>query len=171
MRAAFHTSVAVLALLTIPIAASAADLSVKARPAPPPLPPPFSWTGFYIGGNLGGAWVHSNVTDRLFGLSFNNGNNRGVFIGGGQTGFNYQFTNFVVGVEGDFDWSFRVLELSRLPPMTSGSRRRLPGLAGRLITGSSMARPVVVGSAATASPSPMSRPAHRSAPTTIPAGW
>ena len=105
MRAAFHTSVAVLALLTIPIAASAADLSVKARPAPPPpLPPPFSWTGFYIGGNLGGAWVHSNVTDRLFGLSFNNGNNRGVFIGGGQTGFNYQFTNFVVGVEGDFDW-------------------------------------------------------------------
>jgi outer membrane immunogenic protein len=104
MRAAFHTSVAVLALLTFPMAASAADLRVKAPPAPP-LPPPFSWTGFYIGGNIGGAWAHGNVTDRLFGLNFNNGSNNGTFIGGGQVGGNYQFSNYVIGVEGDFDWA------------------------------------------------------------------
>src|ERR1700736_95919 len=106
MRPAFHASVALLALLTIPMAAGAADL--KPRPPPPaapPPPPPFSWTGFYIGGNLGGAWLHGNITDRVFGLNFNNGNNNAVFIGGGQVGLNYQFSNFVIGVEGDFDWA------------------------------------------------------------------
>ena len=34
--------------------ANAADLPVKARPLPPP--PVFSWTGFYIGAHVGGAW-------------------------------------------------------------------------------------------------------------------
>jgi outer membrane immunogenic protein len=34
-----------------------------------------------------------------------NGNNNGVFIGGGQVGFNYQFSNCVIGTEGDFDWA------------------------------------------------------------------
>jgi outer membrane immunogenic protein len=108
MRAAFHTSVALLALLTIPITANAADL--KPAPAPvytkaPMMPPPFSWTGFYIGGNVGGAWANNNVTDSLFGLNFSGGNNNAVFLGGGQIGGNYQFSNFVVGVEGSFDWA------------------------------------------------------------------
>ena len=35
-------------------AAFAADMAVKARPAPPA--PIFSWTGFYIGAHAGGAW-------------------------------------------------------------------------------------------------------------------
>jgi outer membrane immunogenic protein len=104
MRATFHTSVALLALLTIPMATSAADL----KPAPvytkaPMVPPVFSWTGFYIGGNLGGAWANTRITDNL-GMSFSNGNN-GVFVGGGQVGFNYQLGNAVFGVEGDFDWA------------------------------------------------------------------
>jgi outer membrane immunogenic protein len=81
---------------------NAADLHVKAKP-PAPVPPPFSWTGFYIGGNLGGAWFKNDVTDSFFGLNFNNGNNNGVFIGGGQVGFNYQVSNLVWGVEWHFD--------------------------------------------------------------------
>ena len=105
MRAAFNTGVALLALLTTPMAASAADLS----PAPvytkaPMMAPVFSWTGFYIGGNLGGAWANTTITDSLFGLNFSNGNN-GVFVGGGQVGFNYQVSSVVFGVEGDFDWA------------------------------------------------------------------
>src|SRR5437588_6996324 len=104
MRTVLYTSLAVLALLTSPMTASAADLHVKAAP-PAPLPPPFSWSGFYIGGNLGGAWSHRDMHDSLFGLNFDNGNNNGVFIAGGQAGFNYQFSNFVIGVEGDFDWA------------------------------------------------------------------
>jgi outer membrane immunogenic protein len=80
----------------------AADLPVKA-PMPAPLPP-FSWTGFYIGGNIGGAWAHRDVTDTLRGLNFS-ATSDGVFIGGTQVGFNYQMGGFVLGVEGDFDWA------------------------------------------------------------------
>jgi outer membrane immunogenic protein len=81
--------------------AGAADLPV--RVPPPPLVPGFSWTGFYIGANIGGAWAHDNLTDTLFLTNFN-GNNE-VFIGGGQIGGNYQIGGFVIGGEWDFDWA------------------------------------------------------------------
>ena len=90
------------AMLLSPLAAHAADLPVRA-PLPPPVPV-FSWTGFYIGANIGGAWAHTNWTDTLFLTNFNNGNNS-VFIGGGQIGGNYQIGNFVIGGEWDFDWA------------------------------------------------------------------
>ena len=96
-----------LALLIAPVAVNAADmeLPVKAWKAPSGVMAPlFNWTGFYIGGNLGGGWAHRNWTDRL-GVDFNNGNSNGRFIGGGQVGFNYQFDTFVFGIEGDFDWA------------------------------------------------------------------
>jgi outer membrane immunogenic protein len=67
-------------------------------------PPPFSWTGFYVGGNIGGAWSHSTITDNLTGASLSTGNVSG-FIGGGQLGYNFQTGNFVFGVEGTFEWS------------------------------------------------------------------
>src|SRR6516165_7204156 len=83
--------------------ASAADMG---RPPPPAyVPPPapvFSWTGFFIGGNLGVAWTQGNVSDS-FGNSFSN-SQKAVFAGGGQVGANYQFNWLVVGVEADFDW-------------------------------------------------------------------
>jgi outer membrane immunogenic protein len=87
--------------------ASAADLPVRPAPAAAPVYAPiiFSWTGFYIGGNIGGAWDRGSVNDTLFGLSFSNSSNNGVFIGGGQVGANYQMGSFVLGVEGDFDWA------------------------------------------------------------------
>jgi outer membrane immunogenic protein len=107
MSKLFHTAAAAAALLALSMAANAAE--VGARPpvyAPPPIyvAPPFSWTGFYLGANIGGTWGRRNVTDSLFGLSLSNSvDNNGAFIGGGQLGFNYQFGNFVLGIEGDFD--------------------------------------------------------------------
>ena len=89
------------AMLLSPLAAHSADLAVKAPP-PPPVPL-FSWTGFYIGANIGGAWADNNWTDSLFLTNFTN--NRSVFIGGGQIGGNYQIGNFVIGGEWDFDWA------------------------------------------------------------------
>src|SRR5258708_35878658 len=85
--------------------ANAADVPPYARPVVPPVyvPPPFSWTGFYLGANLGGAWGQRNLTDTLLGLSLSNLNDKGAFIGGCQLGFNYQLGNFVLGVEGGFD--------------------------------------------------------------------
>jgi outer membrane immunogenic protein len=102
MRTVFVVNVTLVALLTIPMAARAADMHVKA-PRPAPMPPPFSWTGFYIGGNVGAAFRQRNVNDDRFDMDFDRENNA-VFIGGGQIGVNYQFGNsVVVGFEGDFD--------------------------------------------------------------------
>jgi outer membrane immunogenic protein len=92
----------VTALLAGVVSASAADLPAG-TPPPPVLAPTFSWTGFYLGGNLGGAWVQNNWTDSVYALDFNSSNGR--FIGGGQLGFNYQLGSVVWGVEGEFDWA------------------------------------------------------------------
>src|SRR5258705_3374165 len=62
--------------------ALAADLPARARPAPVAPIPVFSWTGFYIGANIGGAWSNSTLTDNVTGASFST-NNSG-FIGGWQ---------------------------------------------------------------------------------------
>jgi outer membrane immunogenic protein len=89
------------------LSAAAADLPV--RPAPAPVAPvtyaprPYNWSGFYIGGNIGGGFADSSWSD-----PFTGGHNRfdkDGFIGGGQIGANAQFNWLVVGVEGDFDWT------------------------------------------------------------------
>src|SRR5262245_3628339 len=102
MRKLFYTTAALSVLLATLMAANAAEVPPYARPVIY-LPPPFTWTGFYIGPNLGGAWSQRNLTDTLLGLSLSNINDKGAFIGGGQLGFNYQFGNFVLGIEADFD--------------------------------------------------------------------
>ena len=100
----FWASIVGLAALGMASSASAADLAVKAAPMPPPLPV-FSWTGFYVGANIGGAWAHDGWHDTLFLTNFNNNAGNGVFIGGGQIGGNYQIGQFVIGGEWDFDWA------------------------------------------------------------------
>jgi opacity protein-like surface antigen len=68
--------------------ASAADLY-----APPMayLPPPFSWTGLYLGANLGGGWASGSLNDNFTGASVGTGSS-GV-VGGGKLGYNYQVGN------------------------------------------------------------------------------
>jgi outer membrane immunogenic protein len=91
------------AMLLSPLTAHSADLPVK---APPPPAPVFTWTGIYVGANIGGAWSDTGWTDALFPANFNAyPNDSAVFIGGGQFGGNYQIGNFVVGGEWDFDWA------------------------------------------------------------------
>jgi outer membrane immunogenic protein len=97
---------------------------------PPPPPPPL-WTGFYVGLNIGGGWDANggssgysayydpnyqigapiytigrpivNQGNNLFFLP--NGNtvgNQGGVVGGAQAGYNFQFNQFVIGAETDF---------------------------------------------------------------------
>jgi outer membrane immunogenic protein len=88
-------------LLATAIAAHGADL--PERPVQPYVPPAFNWTGFYVGGNLGGARVQRDWSDSAFGISFD-GRVKNGFIGGGQIGGNFQMGNIVLGGEGDFDY-------------------------------------------------------------------
>ena len=106
----FTAAVAISALLGIN-AASAADLA--ARPyskAPVYSPPVASWTGCYIGGNVGGGWTHINSGGVAFAgvpnpfIDYGSQNGSSV-IGGGQIGCDYQFaSNWVVGIQGQGDF-------------------------------------------------------------------
>ncbi len=84
---------------------SAADLGRRIpSPAPayvPPAPPPYLWTGCYVGGNVGGAWAHVDVTDVDTGATAS-GSNSG-FAGGGQIGCDYQAGAWVFGFRDMFD--------------------------------------------------------------------
>jgi outer membrane immunogenic protein len=83
-------------------AALAADMPLKA----PPMAPPFSWNGCYVGLNAGGASVNVGQQITIPGvISIDNGGRQGSFIGGGQVGCNWQFDpQWVVGIEGDVDY-------------------------------------------------------------------
>ena len=99
-------SLTLLALATIGLAASqasAADLPRKAPVYVPPAPPPITWTGCYIGGNVGGIFGRRSA-DFAFG-SLDSDNNSG-FAGGGQIGCDYQFAGgWVLGFRNMFDGS------------------------------------------------------------------
>jgi outer membrane immunogenic protein len=84
-------------LAGVATSAFASDLPTsKAPPVPvPAYAPAFSWTGFYIGVN-GGYGTGINGGDF--------GNPSGGLVGG-TVGYNYQISQFVLGVEGDWDWA------------------------------------------------------------------
>jgi outer membrane immunogenic protein len=95
---------AVLAGLGAMQCARAADVGAgppdyQKAPVPAYVAP--NWTGFYIGGHLGGAFSSDN---NFSGLATGN-NANGRFLGGVQVGTNWQFaTNWVLGAEGQFSW-------------------------------------------------------------------
>jgi outer membrane immunogenic protein len=106
--------------------AFAADLAPAPGPAPiytkaPLLAPQWSWTGFYIGGNAGYAWGHSDLDTVAGGPTFAPGYfastsfgpvdaaGQGTlkphsFVGGGQVGYNWQAGHLVAGLEADYDY-------------------------------------------------------------------
>jgi outer membrane immunogenic protein len=87
----------------------AADLPLQ---APPPSAPVFSWTGVYIGGQIGYGWGEDSGNVSLQGplgaLAFpatstsTSTQTQGV-IGGGHIGYNWQINQFVLGLEGQVD--------------------------------------------------------------------
>ncbi|WP_051335494.1 outer membrane beta-barrel protein [Methylocapsa acidiphila] len=90
--------------------------------APPPRPicrlapptPIFTWTGVYLGGQVGYAWTngHSAIDsvayDNLGNAYYNSfypQSNAGGVIGGAHVGYNLQINQWVLGLEGDVDGS------------------------------------------------------------------
>src|SRR6267154_3065236 len=87
-----------VAVVALGAAAPAMAADLAARPytkAPAYAAPIYNWTGFYIGGHVGGAFAGNNS---LIG-------NDGRFLGGVQGGFDYQFAqSWVFGVEAQYSW-------------------------------------------------------------------
>ncbi|MEA2982157.1 MAG: outer rane immunogenic protein, partial [Alphaproteobacteria bacterium] len=95
--------VAAVAMLTVPFAAQAADVPIKApyyKGAPRSVVSYYNWTGFYAGLNAGygmgtSTWTYPPGTrpkpkGGMFGVT---------------AGYNWQAGAIVYGVEGDYDWS------------------------------------------------------------------
>jgi outer membrane immunogenic protein len=96
------------AACVIGLSAQAADLPTRVEPvAPIPYVPAFSWTGFYLGGELG--WMQSDprytAGALLLGTPFaiSSSSSKNGLSYGGLAGYNYQMGNLVLGIEGDFE--------------------------------------------------------------------
>jgi outer membrane immunogenic protein len=110
MRQYFRWAIALIISVGGLGAASAADMAVKARPAPVVLP--YNWTGCYVG--LSGGAKGISASDTVFipaatGLAgptpasslYLGRADAETWLGGGQIGCNYQSGSWVFGVEGD----------------------------------------------------------------------
>ncbi len=80
--------------------ANAADAIVE-EPAPVVVAPVFSWSGAYIGGQVGYGWAKSKASGDLVGSVSPDG-----FLGGLYAGYNFETGNgFVLGVDGDVTYN------------------------------------------------------------------
>jgi outer membrane immunogenic protein len=105
MRTKLLCGVAALAIVTgIAGPGIAADLPTKAAPAPAPAYIPTNWAGFYLGGHLGYGWSKVSGDESAFGqlpdLKINGG------VAGVHAGYNWQFNQWVLGLEGDISGTF-----------------------------------------------------------------
>jgi outer membrane immunogenic protein len=110
--------------LVLATVASAADLPPPIYAKAPISAATWSWTGFYIGANVGGGFGRDTdtVTAALPGIGTATGkarsNTSGV-IGGGQIGYNWQIGKIVLGLEADIDGSGQKSSGTIFCPMAS----------------------------------------------------
>jgi outer membrane immunogenic protein len=99
--------------------ASAADLPRKAPVYTPPPPPPITWTGCYIGANVGGVFSSGDATFNGVEVSRSNSG----FAGGGQIGCDYQFagSGWVIGFRNMFDGTSLHRDRAFFDPVTTFS--------------------------------------------------
>src|SRR5215210_4574772 len=95
---------ALVAFAALTAAAPALGADLGARPsynkAPIYAAPLYNWTGFYLGGHLGGAFSGSND----FGSTVLS-ESTARLLGGVQAGLDWQFApNWVLGTEGQYSW-------------------------------------------------------------------
>ena len=123
MRLIPIVAIALASLIISTQIGAAADLPTKAPPLAPVAAP--TWTGFYVGLNAGYMWANRDVSSAgtpgpcdptligctstpnystlsAIGSTFSVPVDLKGFIGGGQIGYNWQFTNWVAGLEADF---------------------------------------------------------------------
>jgi outer membrane immunogenic protein len=97
--------------LALAIPALAGPLPQEKNISPIAPAPECTWTGFYIGLNVGATDYYSRITDEgdfFTGSTWDR--DTGAFIGGGQIGYNYQWNQLVFGVEADASGSTAEIE-------------------------------------------------------------
>ena len=110
--------------------APAADLGARYSGAPAYAAPLYTWTGFYIGAHLGGAFS-GNYNFSGPALTDNNAH----FMGGLQAGTDWQFAgNWVVGAEGQYSWLSRNNAIAVFPGgyVYGNDQRGLGSITARL---------------------------------------
>lgn len=95
---------ATVSLVALTAAAPALAADLGARPyyskTPSYVAPVYNWTGFYIGGHVGGAFSGSGNFNNLVLSDYS-----ARLLGGVQAGADYQFAaNWVAGIEGQYSW-------------------------------------------------------------------
>ncbi len=121
------------AALSLASSAFAADLPSRQPPPPVYVPPPlFTWTGVYIGGQIGYGWGKAITSIPGTGYSISS-SPEGV-VGGAHVGYNYQVNQIVFGLEGDVDGSsisksvydpFRTVSFGTRVPVEGSIRGRV----------------------------------------------
>ena len=125
------------------VTATAADLPARTYTKAPPPPPAYSWTGCYLGGNVGWGWGNEtgdrgalnagNATlNAGIGVPVSLGTGSSGAIGGAQIGCNYQTGAFVFGVETDIQGSGIGGSSTVLSPSIGGSDPTTATGTGRL---------------------------------------
>ncbi|MPZ58227.1 MAG: outer membrane beta-barrel protein [Rhizobiales bacterium] len=114
MKRNLVSAVAIAAAMVMGGVAEAADIRQPppAVKAPAYVEPLFTWTGFYIGGNIGYGWSDGSGTvtnTGFFPAAIGargpvSGDGDGI-LGGVQIGYNWQSGAFVYGIETDFQFS------------------------------------------------------------------
>jgi outer membrane immunogenic protein len=98
MKLRFITVSALIAIASGLIPSSSMADSYTRPPGAYAAVPFIGWTGFYVGGQVGGAWSAVDWANvNLTGERVNN--DASGFMGGGQVGYNKQFGNLVLGAE------------------------------------------------------------------------
>ncbi len=123
----FSAVIAISAIL-VSGAAPAADMAPRtyARSAPIVQAQVYDWTGFYVGGELGGQWGRTNwnttstsdFPGTIVDASTPRNYNSSGFRVGGYAGYNWQVTNWVIGLEGSGAWSDATATSAGIPGCT-----------------------------------------------------
>jgi outer membrane immunogenic protein len=108
--------------------AFAADLPARTYTKAPAYTAPeavYNWTGFYIGGHIGGAFGGNSSLE----------GSSGQFLGGVQGGADYQFaTNWVIGAEAQYSWLANNNGNATFPlgTVVTGNSKELGSVTGRI---------------------------------------
>ena len=123
----------VLAAFGATAPALGADLGARPyynKAAPVYAAPLYNWTGFYIGGHIGGAFASSSNFNSLVLSDYSS-----RLLGGVQAGADWQFApNWVIGAEGQYSWLGKNALNASFPGgyVYNNDQRGLGSITGRL---------------------------------------